>query len=292
MSYTAFLGLASVTEPNSSTGTVSYDAAARPSSVTSPHGAVTTYAYTNSPPTVTATTSGRWTKTTMDGFGRPVKVEQGDSSGVKSIVDTEYAACACAPLGKVWRVSQPYAPGGTLYWTTNSYDCLGRTTTVALPNGSGSTTYLYQGNTTRVTDPAGKWKTFTTNAMGNLVQVTEPNPAGGNHETYYTYNLPGKLTQVSMTRGSFTQIRTFVYDSELRLTSATNPENGTVTYVYNADHTLQKRTDARNQRLEYTYDQNPVDPAYSQNAWGRRTTAEAGNVPSVPVPAGLICWDG
>jgi hypothetical protein len=51
-------------------------------------------------------------KTTSDGFGRPIKVERGDWVSTKSVVDTEYDACGCSPLGKVKRVSQPYAPGG------------------------------------------------------------------------------------------------------------------------------------------------------------------------------------
>ncbi|MFN8008408.1 MAG: hypothetical protein U0V70_15575 [Terriglobia bacterium] len=57
------------------------------------------------------------------------------------VVDTEYDSCACSPLGKVKRVSQPYAPGGTVYWTTYTYDGLGRTTRIDLPNG-GYTTFL------------------------------------------------------------------------------------------------------------------------------------------------------
>jgi hypothetical protein len=36
-----------------------------------------------------------------------------------------------------------------------------------------------------VTDPALKWKKCTSDALGNLSQVTEPDPGGGaNHETY------------------------------------------------------------------------------------------------------------
>jgi RHS repeat-associated protein len=303
MTYSGFLGVTSVTGPNGASSGTAYDSYGRPSSSTSPHGAVTTYTYTYSPPTVKTTTNGRWTKTTLDGLGRTIHVEQGDGSGTKSIADTEYTACACSPFGKVWRVSPPYAPGGTVYWTTSTYDCLGRATTVALPGGTGSTTYLYQGNTTKVTDPAGKWKTFKTDAMSNLIQVTEPNPAGGaNHETYYTYNLVNKLTQVSMPRGSTTQVRTFVYDSEQRLISATNPENGAVTYVYNSDSTLQKKTDAKGQRTDYSYDtykrltavyrynasgqpqdcqvallfydQNGWDPSFTQNSWGRLAWTE------------------
>ena len=37
-------------------------------------------------------------------------------------------------------------------------------------------------------------------------------------------------------------------------TSATNPENGTVSYYYNADNTLQYKHDAKGQDTVYTYD--------------------------------------
>jgi YD repeat-containing protein len=59
---------------------------------------------------------------------------------------------------------------------------------VTQPDSSGTTTYLYEGNTVKITDPANKWKKFTYDAFGNLVQVTEPNPAGGsNYQAYYAY---------------------------------------------------------------------------------------------------------
>jgi hypothetical protein len=57
-------------------------------------------------------------------------------------------------------------------WTTYAYDALGRTTRVTLADGS-HTDYLYVGNTVRVTNAAGKWKTHTMDALGNLVTVTE-----------------------------------------------------------------------------------------------------------------------
>jgi YD repeat-containing protein len=116
---------------------------------------------------------------------------------------------------------------------------------VSLPGGTGSTTYVYQGNTTTVTDPAGKWKKFSADAMGNLTLVTEPNPAGGaNFDTNYTYDMLNHFTQLSMTRSSTTQTRTFVYDpTTRRLTSATHPESGTVSYTYNSDGTVATRID-------------------------------------------------
>ncbi len=294
----------SVTGPNGDSSSTTYDSYGRPQTSASPHGAVTSYSYTLNPPTVTAWINGRFTKTTMDGLGRTIKGEAGDGSGTKSIVDTEYDSCACSPIGKLKRVSQPYAPGGTVYWTTYSYDCLGRTLSVSLPGGTGTTSYLYQGNTTTVTDPAGKWKKFTTDALGNLIQVTEPNPQGGaNHETYYAYNLVNKLTQVSMPRAGYTQTRSFVYNNEQRLASATNPENGTVTYSYNGDGSLARKTDAKGQWIDYIYDgyqrlkevhryrydggedqgityyydYNTFDANYSESAAGRLVATQWGN---------------
>jgi YD repeat-containing protein len=72
--------------------------------------------------------------------------------------------------------------------------------------------------------------------------------------TSYTYNWMTQVTDVSMPRGSTTQTRTFVYDTGGRLTSATNPESGTVTYTYNSTNTLKTKTDAKGQQTAYTYD--------------------------------------
>ena len=80
-------------------------------------------------------------------------------------------------------------------------------------------------------------------------------PEGGNHQTYYTYNVLNQLTQVQMPRGGVTQYRTFNYNLTTgRLTSATNPENGTVSYTYNPDGTPLRKTDARG-AIEFSYDQ-------------------------------------
>ena len=153
----------------------------------------------------------------MDGFGRTIKVETGDGSGTKSVAETEYDSCACSPLGKLKRSSRPYAPGGTPVWTTYTYDALGRTISVVAADGASTSTYSYSGNTVTSTDPAGKWKKMTLDAMGELTKVTEPNPAGGaDLDTLYTYNALGKLVQVSMTRSGTTQLRTFSYDTQGR----------------------------------------------------------------------------
>ncbi len=104
------------------------------------HGAVTTYAYndTSVPATVTETTNGRWVKTSLDGLGRTIRVERGHGSTVVSITDTEYAPCACSPVGRVKRVSMPYAPGGTVSWTEYEFDPRTGTASEA-SSGSGRT---------------------------------------------------------------------------------------------------------------------------------------------------------
>ena len=110
-----------------------------------------------------------------------------------------------------------------------------------------------------VTDPAGKWKQYTMDSLGNLTQVLEPDPSLGNVTTSYTYDVLNHLIVVSMPRGSTTQTRTFNYAASnvvgALLLSATNPENGTVTYTYNyATSQVVSKTDAKNQQVQYTYD--------------------------------------
>ena len=141
----------------------------------------------------------------------------GHGTTTVSTVETEYGPCACSALGKMTRQSLPYAPGQTPKWTSYYYDGAGRTLSVWSTDGD-VTNYVYQGRMTQVTDPKGKWKKFTTDEFGNLVQVEEP----GSLFTYYTHTALDKLAKVSMTRGGVLQERTFTY-SDGRLVSATNP---------------------------------------------------------------------
>jgi len=261
--YNPWLAISQATGANGEQLSMTYDSAGRPLSGVSPYGATTTYSYSASgviPAWQSKSGPDGGTTTTLDGLGRAIRVARSDSTGVKSYTDTVYAPCACSPLGKLQQVSQPYAPGTAtqqIGWTVYNYDGLGRTLSVRQPDAQSTTTYAYSGNQTTVTDPAGKWKTFTNDVDGNLVTVTEPDPAnqpGGTLTTSYAYDWMKHLTGVTMARGKATQTRTFVYDDAGRLTSAMNPENGTVTYTYNADNTLQVKHDAKGQDTVYTYD--------------------------------------
>ena len=159
LTWSSFLGLASETGPNFDSATTIYDGFARPYSTTSPYGAQTTYAYTPNTTTATVNLPGgttRWTKTTVDGLGRTILVETGYNSTTLSQVDSVYGPCACSPLGKLMKKSQPHSPGGTQYWTTYTYDGIGRTIAVQLPDGASTTTYGYWSNVVGVWDPAGQ----------------------------------------------------------------------------------------------------------------------------------------
>jgi YD repeat-containing protein len=99
-----------------------------------------------------------------------------------------------------------------------------------------------------------------------------------------------------------TQTRTFGYTG-LDMTSATNPENGTVTYTYDTAHHVLSRTDAIGQQTTYSWDMygrltaqyfylrysgtpdpkqtvlyyyntHPYQPTYSNNAQGRLTAVQ------------------
>ncbi len=179
------------------------------------------------------------------------------------LLNTLYETCGCTPLGKPYATSTPTnTPGTWPAYTKNTYDAIGRTLTTVAPDGASTTSYSYQGNVVTVTDPAGKSKTYTMDAFGELTQVMEPSPNPAtepNHVSTYTYDLVSHLTQVSMPRtvngNIVTQTRTWVYDpTTQRLTSKTSPEAGTVTYTYNTDGTVATVTDAKSQQKKFTYD--------------------------------------
>jgi RHS repeat-associated protein len=156
---------------------------------------------------------------------------------------------------------------------------------------------------TVTTDPAGKWKAMSTDINGNLRSVLEPDPsapggpaaapatipacaagptfASGMVGTYYTYDAFKNLTRVDMWRNGYDQVRTFTYQNATNwLMSATNPENGTVTYTRDPQGKVLTRTDARGQVTTYTYDDysrltsvtRGNDPCQTENYYYDRTT--------------------
>ena len=148
----------------------------------------------------------------------------------------------------------------TMGWTRTKYDRNGRAVEVAAfagggkpsPWGSnassmGRTTTTYGNDTVTVRGAAGVTRTSTYDGLGRLIRVSE-----NSVNTCYEYAAADNLTLVrqnaSVSSGgacSGGQTRTFAYDKLGRLTSATNPENGTVRYTYDGNgNVLTRRTGA------------------------------------------------
>ncbi len=151
-------------------------------------------------------------------------------------------------LGRLKQITNPYRSGQTVYWTTLAYDAFSRVTSVTTPDNAVATT-SYSGNTVTVTDQASKSRKSVTDALGRLTTVYE-DPNSLNYQTSYSYDVLDDLTQVSQG----VQTRTFAYDSLKRLTSAYNPESGTVGYQYDNNGNLTQKTDARNIVTTIAYD--------------------------------------
>ncbi len=208
----------------------------------------TNYFY-NSPTNITeydSQTSGYDIPTVriFDGFGRLFETANYEDP-------TDYIATTQTydALGRVASTTNPSRQGDGLdFATTYGYDPLGRPTSVQTADGSTTTT-SYLGNQVTTTDPAGKQRKLTYDALGRLTSVAE-DPSGANYATTYTYDPLDDLT--SVIQGS--QTRSFTYDSLKRLTKAVNPESGTVSYIYDNDGNLTQRTDNRNVVTTYLYD--------------------------------------
>jgi RHS repeat-associated protein len=318
--------LTSFTDQNGKTSNYQYDALWRMTTASFPDGGQTTFSY---PDLVTVqrqkkinNSLSRTDVSIFDALARPIQTQLTSDPQGTIFTDTTYDI-----LGRVATVSNPYRSGTDITSsagiTTYGYDALSRKTTETYPDQSVLTT-AYCGPTTLVTDPTPHWRRSTTDALGRLVEVDEPNAVGasvastgcpGSGEpiwvTSYGYDALGNLTSV-LQNGSHQ--RSFTYDSLSRLLASSNPEVGTITYKYDSDTNcpspnsfptvLVSRTDARGTRTCYQYDalnretvrnysnSDPtVTTTYDQtNCLGLSSCANVGHRTSMTDAAGSESW--
>lgn len=211
-----------------------------------------------------------------DGLGRPV-INTGANGAITTTVYD--------PSGNVEFVSNPhYSQSASTDGTTSySYDALGRKLLQCQPdNGNGSSPcvagssyerWSYSGNTVTFTDELGNQWQRTSDGLGRLTKVLEPNglSQAPNMETDYAYDAVGDLLSLTQNgvAGNTARFRSFTYDTLSRLVCASNPENssapcptgatgayvaGTVGYNYDLNGNVQAKTDARNITTTYAYD--------------------------------------
>ena len=268
--------VATTTDFNKATTTYSYDGMLRMAgmSVTGSKNELVSksaYVYSGStlPETITQTVSAtpdpdQVTTTTLDGLGRPTTVVGANGATVATTYDA---------LGRVQSVSNPYfsTSDPTYGITSYLYDGLGRIKNQCQPDNAASPSvtctpaksfqsWKYTGNVTLFTDENGHQRQRTSDALGRLTEVLEPDPTSGAlaFETDYAYDQLNNLTRVDQwggARGSAgDRVRSFHYDSLSRLSSSTNPESGTVSYHYDGDSNVHTKTDARGVITTYSYD--------------------------------------
>lgn len=258
-----------------------------------PDGGVTKYNYSDAPGDLyVQTISYRGANGTnpvesrqyFDKLGRQTRafLYDGTPSTPWSVTDTHYDA-----PGRVWKTSNPYrvatpsatlpSPSSCTTCTTTVYDALDRVRTITTPDNAVVTTD-YSGAQVTVTDQKDKVRRSVSDALGRLIQVTEPNGSGNlaapdSLITNYTYDVMGNLRKVN--QGG--QLRYFMYDSLGRLIRVRNPEQDvnaslalsdsfkapedaapnsgwTLKYTYDANGNLATRTDARGVTTTHEYD--------------------------------------
>lgn len=162
-------------------------------------------------------------------------------------VRTEYDSA-----GRVHRQSSPkFTNESQIYWTTYSYDALGRPSLVEAPasesNPAGRrTTVEYDGLMVRKFDALSRQTTTESNALGKTIKVTD----ALNGVMRYGYdafdNLASTIGPDSTT--------TIIYDRLGHKKEMTDADMGRWTYVYNVLGELTKQTDAKGQVVTMKYD--------------------------------------
>ena len=181
-------------------------------------------------------------KTYSDTHGRQVAADTQGFDGSTIRQTTEYDA-----LGRTERESKPYfTSGGTQYWTTYTFDALGRVTLVTLPDSSTATN-SYSGLTTTVTNDLSQTTTTVKNARGEIISVTD----NIGSVTSYTYDAFGNNTSITDSEGN---VSTTTYDKAGRKIASYDPDMGHWTYVYNRLGELISQTDAKGQTTTMAYD--------------------------------------
>lgn len=240
-----------------------------------------------------------------DGFGSLLQARSPADGGQQDIINLFYDG-----LGRVAKVQNPYfeasssslvAPqttAGYAYYTSYTYDPLGRAVKVVGPDAS-MRTVSFNRNTIDDYDQNGHRHTYLLDGYGRIKNVIEynDNPLQGqysaseSYSTAYSYDTSDNLVKIMDNAGN---AFAFGYDSLGRKVSTTDPDIGVVNYAYDlADNLVsQKQTgggnlvagdgfyreyDALNQLVwirNGTSAASPVLASYTYDPYGNRIKTE------------------
>lgn len=202
--------------------------------------------------------------------------------------DTEYDN-----MGRAYRSSNPYYSSGPSsainpdgFWSTTTFDRLGRVTQVTMPRGDNDNTLTtsaqvdHDGIYTTVTDQAGKVRRQKVDALGRVIRLDESTTSGlgsvsePNQKTEYLYDPLDNL--VGIYQGD--QNRYFKYDSLSRLIRERQVELNTNSSYDLSDALTGNSSWSR--KIEYNshslitnaYDARGVQTSFSYDALNRVTS--------------------
>ena len=244
-SYDSYASLIGETFPDGGSFSINYNGYALPLTTTT---------------TVTATPNPSQVSNILyDGFGRVS--QQTSQTSLYGITTPIYTKTTYDLMDRVASVTNPfYNTGDSTYGITSfTYDVLNRKLTQQNPD-STTKSWAYAGSAVTFTDESGnKWQD-SSDGLGRLTKVLEPNGTSTtpSMETDYTYDALSDLLSVTQWGGpsgsSGARTRQFTYDSLGRLLTAVNPETGSVGYTYDANGNLLTKTDARSIIATSAYD--------------------------------------
>ncbi len=190
-----------------------------------------------------------------DALGRTIATLARSFDGKLTYTMTEYDG-----VGRVAGTCKPFFRNAAKYWTTPSYDWLGRVSTVTqqlgpiddtAKNGTSVVTTTYWGSviqTHQTVKDEVRDRYETKNVLGKVAKVKD---AAGKEVSYF-YDADGSLTKTATDEVGNSVLIT--YDLLGRKHNTTDPDLGTWTYGYNGFGDLISQTDAKNQTTTMTYD--------------------------------------
>lgn len=254
---------------NGRPGTIyEYDAEFRPTCILSPDGGQVCNSYPSATETDVSTllnSSGTTDKVQNieDTFGRVISTID---NGAGTETDTQYDA-----FNRVSSVSNAHSTTGSSSTdgvTSFAYDAFGRKVSQQQQDQSMQV-WQYSGNSVTFTDEAGRQWIRTSDSLGRLIKIFEPNGStmgtSPTMETDYGYDVLNDLTSVTQWGGangaSGARMRSFTYDGLSHLLSAANPESGASQYAYDSNGNVVTKispavntTGTQTQTIGYCYD--------------------------------------
>jgi len=199
------------------------------------------------------------------------------SSGYENTRDINYDV-----MGRPCQTSNPYYSSGSGspinpagLWMTRAYDALWRVNSVTLPDGNLSGV-SYAGSMMTTTDTAGRQRRASTDSLGRMQWVDEPDatgnmgsPSAPMQRSYFSYNALGNLVQI--TQGA--QNRYFKYDGLGRMTYERDPEQDAPYYApdsYTGNNYWSRQTVYDSQsRVSDSYDARQINTHFSYDGLNR-----------------------